>query len=74
VPFKPPPDRNPKVSRNFNCNYTFRIGTLYSGLVPGYVGLYQVNVRVPSGLAPGLQPVSMAVNLTPSNEVQIAVQ
>jgi uncharacterized protein (TIGR03437 family) len=47
---------------------------LYSGLVPGYVGLYQVNVRVPSGLAPGLQPVSMAVNLTPSNEVKIAVQ
>jgi uncharacterized protein (TIGR03437 family) len=47
---------------------------LYSGLVPGYLGLYQVNVRVPSGLAPGLQPVSMAVNLTPSNEVKIAVQ
>ena len=47
---------------------------LYSGLVPGYVGLYQVNVQVPSGLAPGLQPVSMAVNLAPSNEVKIAVQ
>ena len=47
---------------------------LYSGLVPGYIGLYQVNVQMPSGLAPGLQPVSMAVNLVPSNEVKIAVQ
>ncbi|PWU01348.1 MAG: hypothetical protein C5B51_22810 [Terriglobia bacterium] len=47
---------------------------LYSGLVPGLVGLYQVNVRVPAGIAPGSQPVSISVNLEHSNEVKIAVQ
>lgn len=47
---------------------------LYSGLVPGYIGLYQVNVRVPDGLAAGAQPVLISVNLEHSNEVTIAVQ
>ena len=27
--------------------------TLFAGLAPGAVGLYQINVRVPSGLPPG---------------------
>jgi uncharacterized protein (TIGR03437 family) len=47
---------------------------VYSGLAPGYVGLYQVDVQVPAGLAPGLQPLLMSISLAHSNEVSITVQ
>ena len=33
----------------------------FSGLAPGIVGLYQVNVMVPPGLAPGPQPVTIGI-------------
>lgn len=35
-----------------------RAAVTYSGLAPGFVGVYQVNVVVPSGLNPGRQLVS----------------
>jgi uncharacterized protein (TIGR03437 family) len=38
------------------------------------VGLYQVNVQVPAGLAPGLQPLLISVDMAHSNQVNIAVQ
>jgi uncharacterized protein (TIGR03437 family) len=47
---------------------------VYSGLAPGYVGLYQVDVQIPAGLAPGLQPVVLEVSLQHSNMVNILVQ
>jgi uncharacterized protein (TIGR03437 family) len=47
---------------------------VYSGLAPGYVGLYQVNAQVPAGLAPGLQPLLISVDMAHSNQVNIAVQ
>jgi uncharacterized protein (TIGR03437 family) len=47
---------------------------VYSGLALGYVGLYQVNVQVPAGLAPGVQPLLMSVDLAHSNQVNIVVQ
>jgi adhesin/invasin len=33
----------------------------FSGLAPGYVGLYQVNAVIPSGLASGNQPITIAI-------------
>jgi uncharacterized protein (TIGR03437 family) len=47
----------------------------FQGLAPGFVGLYQVNVRVPQGVAPGSAvPVALAQNGISSNTVTIAVQ
>ena len=48
---------------------------LYFGKAPGYVGLNQVNVRVPSGIAPGpAVPVHMNYIARPSNAVTIAIR
>ena len=47
---------------------------LYSGLAPGYAGLYQVDVQTPFGLRPGSQEVMISVKLTHSNIVDILVQ
>ena len=46
---------------------------VFSGLT-GVAGLYQVNVQVPGGLAPGMQPLLMSVSGAHSNEISIAVQ
>jgi adhesin/invasin len=46
----------------------------FSGLAPGYVGLYQVNVRVPVGIPPGLQNLQLVMDGIPSNVVTVAVQ
>lgn len=47
---------------------------LFSGLAPGFAGLYQVNVRVPTGLAPGRHDVQLTIGGLVSNVVQIDVQ
>ncbi len=46
----------------------------YSGLAPGFAGLYQVNVRIPSGLAPGSRPVVISIDGQQSNSVSILVK
>jgi trimeric autotransporter adhesin len=47
----------------------------YSGLAPGLVGLYQVNVQLPAGAPSGSAvPVQIQVGNTVSNTVTIAVQ
>ena len=47
----------------------------YSGLAPGLVGLYQVNVQVPTGVTSGSAiPVVITVGGSVSNSVTIAVQ
>jgi uncharacterized protein (TIGR03437 family) len=33
----------------------------FAGLAPGFVGLYQVNAYIPSGLAAGNQPITIAI-------------
>jgi len=48
---------------------------IFSGLAPGYVGLYQVNVLVPASVASGSAiPVVLSMNGVTSNTVTIAVQ
>jgi len=47
----------------------------FSGLAPGFVGLYQVNALVPQTVQPGLAvPLTVAISGATSNTVTIAVQ
>jgi len=46
----------------------------FSGLAPGFVGLYQVDLKLPDNLAAGAQGVILSVGSTHSNEVKILVQ
>ena len=45
-----------------------------SGLAPGFVGLYQVNLQVPAGVPLGTQSVEIIINSVPGKTVTIAVQ
>jgi len=45
----------------------------FSGLAPGWLGLYQVNARVPDGVPSGTQPLSLTIGGQRSNEVRIRI-
>lgn len=45
----------------------------FSGLAPGFVGLYQVNVRIPTDILPGLQPVVITAGGITSNEAHLPI-
>jgi minor extracellular serine protease Vpr len=49
---------------------------LFSGLSPGFVGLYQVNVAVPTGISAGNQPITIAIggNTSPSQTAATPAQ
>jgi adhesin/invasin len=47
---------------------------LFSGLTPGLVGLYQVNVLVPAGISTGIASLSISVHGAASQPVQIATR
>ncbi len=50
-------------------------GVQYSGLAPGFVGLWQINVTIPRGTPSGSAvPVRVVINGTPSNTVTVAVR
>lgn len=47
----------------------------YSGLAPGYIGLWQINVTIPAGITTGTAvPLRVVINGTPSNVVTVAVR
>jgi uncharacterized protein (TIGR03437 family) len=45
----------------------------FSGLAPGFVGLYQVNAEVPTGLGSGNRPVVLSIGGGSSNSVLLPV-
>jgi uncharacterized protein (TIGR03437 family) len=50
-------------------------GIQYSGLAPGYVGLWQINVTIPQGTPTGSAvPIRVIINGTPSNTVTVALR
>jgi uncharacterized protein (TIGR03437 family) len=52
-----------------------RANVQFSGLAPGFAGLYQVNVQVPNGIAPSdAVPLSLTIGGVTSNTATIAVQ
>jgi uncharacterized protein (TIGR03437 family) len=46
----------------------------FSGLAPGFAGLYQINVTVPSNLSPGTYPINVAIGGRTSKSSGISVQ
>ena len=46
----------------------------YSGLAPGYIGLWQINVTIPKGTPSGTANLRVVINGSPSNQVTIAVK
>jgi uncharacterized protein (TIGR03437 family) len=46
---------------------------IHSGLVPGFVGLYQIEVQAPPGMPAGAQPVQITMQGATSNIATIAV-
>ncbi|HZT32528.1 MAG TPA: S8 family serine peptidase [Bryobacteraceae bacterium] len=46
----------------------------FSGLVPPYVGLYQINVTVPQGVSSGIQPLVISANGVASKTSNLPVQ
>ncbi len=46
----------------------------YSGLAPGYIGLWQINVTIPKGTPSGNTGVRVVIDGAPSNVVTIAVK
>jgi len=46
----------------------------FSGLAPGFVGLYQVNVQVPAGISAGQQPITCTIGGVTSTTAQLWVK
>jgi uncharacterized protein (TIGR03437 family) len=46
----------------------------FSGLAPGFVGLWQINVKLPADTPTGNIPVRILINGVPSNTVTVAVR
>jgi len=50
-------------------------GTIqFSGLAPGFVSLYQINVQVPAGISAGAQPIACSIGGVTSTTAQLYVK
>lgn len=75
----PPADGAPATGQSTIKVPTVAIGgpialLSFSGLAPGFVGLYQVNAEIPAGLPSGNQSVLMIVGAAHSNTVLLPIQ
>jgi uncharacterized protein (TIGR03437 family) len=46
----------------------------FSGLAPGYVGLYQLNIRVPADAPAGIQPLVISMGGVESKAATLPIQ
>jgi uncharacterized protein (TIGR03437 family) len=73
------PTSDAKTCQNNQPSVCVQVGTTfgnisYSGLAPGFIGLWQINVALPQGVTGSNVPVRVVINGTPSNTVSIAVR
>jgi uncharacterized protein (TIGR03437 family) len=47
---------------------------VFSGVAPGFTGLYQVDVQLRASLPSGLQSIGLSVDNAHSNHIDITVQ
>jgi adhesin/invasin len=64
---------------NMTAAYSATIGSAtgqvsFAGLAPGYIGLVQMNIVVPTTLAPGTYPLTITVAGDTSNSATIAIK
>jgi adhesin/invasin len=64
---------------NATAAVTAKIGSAaatvsFTGLTPGFIGLAQMNIVVPSTLTPGVYPLSVTIDGQTSNSATIAVK
>jgi uncharacterized protein (TIGR03437 family) len=72
-----PSPQQPLAATNFTPTVTIggsTAGLIFSGLTPGSVGLYQVNVTVPANAPTGNQPLVIGVNGVNSTPITVLVQ
>jgi uncharacterized protein (TIGR03437 family) len=46
----------------------------FHGIVPGVIGVTQINFTIPDGLAPGVDPVVVTAGIASSGPVNFTVQ
>jgi len=79
VPSGQPAPGDPPGTAKLVATPTVSIGgqsaqVIFAGLAPGFVGLFQLNVVVPTGTALGNVPVVVSIGGASSNTVTVAVQ